>query len=130
MKKITVVALIGVLVLSLAGSVALAAPGDAYGPGGFCPAFGTNGQQVNLTSEQKAQLDSWHKERMEQRKQVLKRQVEWGWLTQEQADQEISYMEQYQKDGYGGMGMGPGRMHGGHGWGHGRGGCGYGGWAR
>lgn len=126
MKKITVVALVGILVLSLAGSVALAAPGDAYGPGGCCPAFGANGQQVNLTSEQKAQFDIWHKDRMEHRKEVLQKQVEWGWLNQEQADQEISYMEQYQKDGYGRMGMGPDRMHGGHS----RGGCGYGGWAR
>lgn len=119
MKKSTMVCLIAVLVLSLAGAVALAAPGANPGlPGSFCPAFGANGQQINLTDEQKAQIETWHKERIEHRKQVLQKQVEWGWLTQEQADQQISFMEQRNKDGNFGMGMGPGR---GHGMGYGRG---------
>lgn len=119
MKKLTLFSLIGLLVLSLAGAVALAAPGANPGqPGNFCPAFGANGQQINLTDEQKAQIETWHKERLEHRKQVLTKQVEWGWLTQAQADQQISAMEQRQKDGIGRMGMGSGR---GHGMGHGRG---------
>ncbi|WP_371366744.1 hypothetical protein SRRS_09880 [Sporomusa rhizae] len=97
MKKITGFALVGVLVLSLAGAVVFAAPKGDFGPGGFCPPVGPNGQQVTLNDEQKAQFAAWHQERIEQEKQVLKKQVEWGWITQEQADQRIAFMEQRQK---------------------------------
>lgn len=119
MKKFTMLALIGVLVMSLTGAVALAAPGGNPGqPSPFCPWFDANGQQINLTDEQKAQIETWHKERIEHRKQVLQKQVEWGRLTQEQADRQISLMEQRQKDGHLGMAWG---QAGGQGMGHGRG---------
>lgn len=97
MKKITGFALVGVLVLSLAGAVVFAAPKGDFRPGGVCPFGGPNGQQITLTDEQKAQMTAWHQERIEQEKQVLKKQVEWGWLTQEQADQRLAFMEQRQK---------------------------------
>ncbi|SMD09928.1 DUF2680 domain-containing protein [Sporomusa malonica] len=110
MKKITIFALIGILVLSLAGAVALAAPGG--NPGMFCPPFGPAGQQANLTDEQKAQIATWQKEMLEHKKQVLQKEVEWGWITQAQADEHIAFMEQQQKDGKPGMGMGHRRGHG------------------
>lgn len=113
MKKITIFALIGILVLSLAGAVALAAPGgNPNQPGMFCPLFGSAGQQANLTDEQKAQIATWQKERLEHKKQVLQKEVEWGWITQAQADEHIAFMEQQQKDGKPGMGMGHRRGHG------------------
>jgi hypothetical protein len=110
MKKFTSFALIGALVLSLAGAVAFAAPGNNLGQA--CPFFGAAGQQANLTDEQKAQMATWQQERVEHRKQVLQKEVEWGWLTQAQADEQISFMEQRQKDGnFGMMGMGRGHGH-------------------
>lgn len=112
MKKFTKYALTGALVLSLAGAVAFAAPGNPGQPGGFCPQFGPAGQQTNLTDEQKAQISTWQKEQFEHRKQVLQKEVEWGWLTQAQADEQISFMEQRMKDGNFGMGMGMGPGHG------------------
>ena len=130
MKKVTGFALIGVLVLSLAGAVAFAAPGNYHGGGCFFGA--TPGQQVNLTDEQKTQIAAWQQERFEHKKQVLQKQVEWGWLTQEQADERLAFMEQCLKDGNMGkmgmgMGMGMGMMHGqghqGHGMGPMNGSC-------
>jgi hypothetical protein len=136
MKKITVVALIGVLVLSLAGAVALAAPNSNVGPGGpgqpgFCPpppCGPTAAQLANMTDEQKAQIASWQKEMVEQRTQMLQKEVEWGWITQAQADAHIAFMEQRLKDGdFGMLGMGPGygfgRGHHGRGIGPVNGGC-------
>ncbi|MDF2570163.1 MAG: hypothetical protein K0R55_1767 [Sporomusa sp.] len=121
MKKITIYALIGLLVLSLAGAVALAAPeGNQGQPGALCPPFGPPGQQANLTDEQKAQINIWQKEMFEHRKQVLQKEVEWGWITQVQADQHIAFMEQQLKDGKLDIGMGPGPRRG-PGMGHGRG---------
>lgn len=124
MKKITGFALTGALVLTLAGAVAFAAPGNNFG--GNCPFAGgpgQPGQQVNLTDEQKAQMTVWQQERMEHRKQVLQKEVEWGWITQAQADEQISFMEQRLKDGNFGMkGMMGGMMGRGHGrMGHGQG---------
>ncbi len=118
MKKITGLALTGALILTLAGAVAFAAPGNNFGTG--CPFNGQPGQQVNLTDEQKAQMATWQQERFEHRKQVLQKKVEWGWLTQAQADEQISLMEQRQKDGNFGKGM-MGRGHGHMGQGRGMG---------
>ena len=125
MKKFTSFAIIGTLVLSLAGAVAFAAPGNNLGQA--CPFFGAAGHQANLTDEQKAQIATWQQERFEHRKQVLQKKVEWGWITQAQADEQISFMEQRQKDGnFGMMGMGRGHGHMGQGRGMGpmNGGCG------
>jgi hypothetical protein len=124
MKKITGIALTGALVLTLAGAVAFAAPGNNLNTA--CPFFGAGGpgQQVNLTDEQKAQIATWQQERLEHRKQVLQKQVEWGWITQAQADERISFMEQRQKDGnFGWMGRGNGHMGRGAGMGPGNGNC-------
>lgn len=118
MRKFTSFALIGALVLSLAGAVAFAAAGN--NTGAACPFTGPVGQQANLTDEQKAQITTWQQERLEHSKQVLQKKVEWGWITQAQADEQISFMEQRQKDGNFGM-MGMGRGHGHMGQGHGMG---------
>ncbi|SDE81494.1 DUF2680 domain-containing protein [Sporomusa acidovorans] len=132
MKKITGFALIGVLVLSLIGAVALAAPdanSDQGQPGFFPrPCGPTAAQLANMTDEQKAQIATWQKEMFEQRKQMLQKEVEWGWITQSQADEHISFMEQCIKNGnFGmmGMGFGPGMRHHGRGMGPANGGCVY-----
>ncbi len=125
MKKTVVIIIIGVLAVALAGAVALAAPGNDPGqPGAVCPAWGPNNdRQANLTDEQKAQMETWHQARVEQRKQELQKQVEWGWLTQAQADQEINWLEQHHSGNFG-MGPGRGMMGHGHGLGAMTGGCG------
>ena len=126
MKKTVIFVLIGVLAVSLAGAVAFAAPGiDPGQPGAFCPAWGSNNdRQATLTDEQKTQMETWHKARVEQRKQELQKQVEWGWLTQAQADQKISWLEQHHS-GNDGMGPGRGMMGHGHGMGAMTDGCSY-----
>jgi len=44
---------------------------------------------------------------------MLQKHVEWGWITQDQANQQITYMQQWQSNGYGMWMMGGGMM--GHG---------------
>ena len=126
MKKTVIFVLIGVLAVSLAGAVALAAPGNDSGqPEAFCPVWGSNNnRQANLTDEQKTQMETWRKARVEQKKQELQKQVEWGWLTQAQADQEISWLEQHYTGNYS-RGPGRGMMGHGHGMGAMTGGCSY-----
>lgn len=128
MKKIASFALIGILVLSLASAVALAAPeGPPNHPGMFCLPFGPAGHEANLTDEQKAQIAIWQKEMFEHKKQVLQKEVEWGWITQAQADEHIAFMEQRQQEGTPAMGMGHRHRHGmgpGPGMGPRPGGCG------
>lgn len=123
MKNIKKIALAGAFVLTLAGAVAFAAPGNNSGTG--CPFGAAPGQQVNLTDDQKAQIATWQQERYEHRKQVLQKKVEWGWITQAQADEQISFMQQRQKDGNFGMKgmMGPGQGHHGRGMGPMNGNC-------
>lgn len=105
MKKVVLFTLVALLVVAFAGSV-LAAPGQGPGPAGwYCPWYGANA--ANLTDEQKAQIADWGKQMLELRKQMLAKQVEWGWITQAQADQMIAAMEQHITDGvYPGCGMG------------------------
>ena len=111
MKKTMVVALIALAMLSF-GGLAVAAP---QGPGSaqdnwYCPYYGQNIN--NLTDDQKAQLAAWQQQAFDQRKEILQKQVEWGWITQAQADQQISWMEQRLADGTYGHGHGPKGMGG------------------
>lgn len=113
MKKLTLLALIALLVVSFS-ALAFAAPtqGPVQGTGNWCPYYGQ--YYSNLTDDQKAQVATWHQQMLDQRKQMLQRQVEWGYMTQAQADQQFSWMEQQMSNGayscgsmgmHGGMGM-------------------------
>ena len=112
-----------VLVLGLMASVVSADPGDeapasaapAPAPGGwYCPNYGPYYANTQLTDEQKAQISEWQKQMLEQREQILKKQVEWGWITQAQADQQIAWLKQ--RFANGAAGYGPyGPMMGGYG---------------
>lgn len=112
MKKASIYLLVGVLVLSLAGSVAMAAPMMQNQNGWYCPYWGQ--QQANLTDAQKQDLAAYQNQMLEAKKQMLQKQVEWGWMTQAQADQYITAMRQHMVNGAmyghgmmgGGMGMG------------------------
>lgn len=99
MKKVTLFALVALLVVSFSG-LAMAAPaqGPAQTPGNwYCPYYGQ--YYNNMTDEQKAQVATWHQQTLDQRKQMLQKQVEWGYMTQAQADQQFSWMEQQMANG-------------------------------
>lgn len=122
MKKVTLIALVALLVVSFTSS-AFAAQGQTPTPATpgnwYCPYYGQN--YNNLTDEQKEQVATWHKQAIDQRKQMLQQQVQWNWISQAQADQQIAWMEQGVANGtlacgmmgghnMGGMMMGPGMM--------------------
>ena len=117
MKKASVYLVVGLLILSLAGTVAIAAPmgQDQNQNGWYCPYWGQ--QQTNLTDAQKQELAVYQNQMLEAKKQMLQKKVEWGWITQAQADQYIATMSQHMANGGmmgGGMGMNGmnGGMHG------------------
>ncbi|MDT8901424.1 DUF2680 domain-containing protein [Anaeroselena agilis] len=126
MKKTSLFVAVVLVVVSFSGLVVAAPAQDPAQSGGnwYCPNYGQN--YNNLTDDQKAQIAAWQQQSLDQRKQVLQKQVEWGWITQSQADQQISWMQQHIADsayGHGPMGMMGGYgMSGGHGMGHGGGG--------
>ncbi|MDT8900142.1 DUF2680 domain-containing protein [Anaeroselena agilis] len=119
MKKVSMFAIVALLILSFTAS-AFAAPAPAPAQNNwYCPYYGQ--YYNNLTDQQKEQIATWHKQSIEQRKQMLQQQVQWGWITQAQADQQITWMEQGVANGtlacgmmgghnMGGMMMGPGMM--------------------
>ncbi len=98
MKKVTLfLALVALLIVALNGLVAAApVPSPAHG-NGYCHSYGQT--YDNLNDEQKAQIAAWDQQGLEQRKQMLQKQVEWGYLTQEQADRQVSWMEQQMANG-------------------------------
>lgn len=102
MKKTLLVFLMLLLSGSLGGAVAFA---DADDQTGYCPYIQ---QAANLTDEQKEQIATWQNQLIDNRKQILQKQVEWDWITQAQADQQISRMQQWQTNGYGMWMRGPG----------------------
>jgi ethanolamine utilization protein EutP (predicted NTPase) len=95
-KKTFLVLLMLLLSGLLTGTVAAADADDQTGY--YCPYMQ---QGANLTDEQKQQIATWQSQLIDNRSQMLKKQVEWGWITQAQADQQISNMQQWQKNGYG-----------------------------
>lgn len=123
MKKSLIIAVVGLLVVALAASLVYAATPSNV------PPFACN--QANLTDAQKEeltpllnQMNDLHKQMFEVQKQMVQKQVEFGNLTQEQADQHIGWMQERMENGFGpgmrGKGPGgPGMMRGGHGFGPG-----------
>ncbi|WP_425060523.1 hypothetical protein SCACP_12460 [Sporomusa carbonis] len=116
MKKSLFIAVVGLLVLAFAASMVYAATPTNV------PPFALN--QANLTDAQKQelaplfnQMNDLRKQMFEVRKQVIQKQVEFGNLTQEQADQRIAWMKERLENGFGPgmMGRGPGMMRGGPG---------------
>ena len=113
MKKVTLLALIALLVVSFS-ALAFAAPSQGSVQGGgnwYCPYYGQ--YYNNLTDDQKAQVAIWQQQMLDQRKQMLQKQVEWGYMTQVQADQQSSWLEQQMANGT--YGNGPMGMRGGMG---------------
>lgn len=108
MKKVTLMAMVALLVLSFSGlAFAASAQGPVQAPGNwYCPYYGQ--YYNNLTDDQKSQVAIWQQQTLDQRKQMLQKQVEWGNMTQAQADQQSSWLEQQMANGaygYGPMGM-------------------------
>ena len=118
MKKFIALMVVGLMVLTVGASVVMAG-GMEQGKGLMmnCP------QQPQLTNEQKQELAPLMQQMFEIRKQVIAKQVQWGNLTQEQADQIISHMQAKfdQNQGMGMLMMGGGHDRHGHGMGHGQG---------
>jgi hypothetical protein len=113
MKKAMWITVISLVVLALAAAmVSAATPANL-------PPFARN--QANLTDAQKQELAPLFQQMVEVRKQIIQKQVEFGNLTQEQADQRIAWMQQRSEQGCdpGMMGRGPGKMRGGSGFGGG-----------
>jgi len=132
MKKAILFTVVGLLVLAFAVAMVSAAT-----PATNVPPFARN--QVNLTDAQQQelaplfnQMTDLQKQMVEVQKQVIQKQVSFGNLTQEQADQRIAWMQQRMEQGFGPgmMNRGPGMMGRGPGMmGRGPGGPGYGpGW--
>lgn len=110
MKKVALLTFVTLLVVSFAAS-AFAAPAPAPN-NWYCPYYGQ--YYNNLTDEQKEQVATWHKQAIEQRKQMLQQQVQWNWISQAQADQQIAWMEQGVANGTLACGMMGGHNMGGH----------------
>ena len=118
MKKTILITIVSLLVLAFAvAMVSAATPKNDFTP------FAQN--QVNLTDAQKQelapmlnQMNDLRKQMFEVQKQIVQKQVSFGNLTQEQADQRIALMQQRIDQGFSGpgmMGRGPGMMRGGPG---------------
>ncbi len=129
MKKTIAVVTVAALVLVIAASlVAYAAPGQAP--------FGPQRQIPTITEAQKQELAPLYNQMIEIQKQITQKYVDFGYITQWQADQRNSFMkermEQRLQNGFipgmgrgFGMGKGPGfgRGPGGQGFGPGQGPC-------
>lgn len=130
MKKSIIIALAGLLVLAFAASLAYAATTNT--PANLPPWS----RYQTLTEDQQKelaplfnQMNYLRKQMFEVQKQVIQKQVSFGNLTQEQADQRIAWMQQRLENGFGpgmmgrgpGWGKGPGMMRGGPGFGPGYG---------
>jgi len=123
MKKTILVTVVSLLVLAFAVAMVSAAT-----PTTNSPPFAQN--RANLTDAQKqelapmfSQMTDLRKQMFEVQKQIIQKQVSFGNLTQEQADQRITWMQQRIDQGFSGgpgmMGRGPGMMRGGSGSGFG-----------
>ena len=104
MKRTCLALVVTLFLMSIVISMAVAAPAPA---GYYCPYAQW---APNLSDDQRQQISQWQNQLIDNRKQVFQRQVEWGWITQAQADQQTSYMQQWQSNGYGMWMMGPGMM--------------------
>ncbi len=124
MKKTIAAVTVAALVLVIAASlVASAAPGQT-------PPAGPQRPAVTLTADQKQELAPLLDKMLEVRKQMMQKYVDYGYMTQEQADQRFAWMKDRMTRGLekgfvpGMMGRGPGMMGKGPGFGPGgRGPC-------
>ncbi len=82
MKKITIFAVVGLLILAFAASIV----------GAAAPEGRLQKNKVQLTDQQKQDLQPLYTKMVEIRKQIVQKYVELGVLTQEQADQRIAWM--------------------------------------
>jgi hypothetical protein len=130
MKKTITITIVGLLVLGFAVTMVSAATTNT--PANFPP--WARYQGLTETQQQELaplfnQMNDLRKQMFDVQKQVIQKQVEFGNLTQEQANQRIDWMKQRQENGFGpgmmgrgpGGGRGPGMMRGGPGAGPGYG---------
>lgn len=96
MRKTTIV-ITALLTMSFAGT-SIASPGQTQSAdNSYCAAYS---QSYNtMSEEQKAQVTERQSQMLEQRKQIIQKQVELGYITQEQADQRIAWMDQHINNG-------------------------------
>ncbi|MBP7247857.1 MAG: DUF2680 domain-containing protein [Negativicutes bacterium] len=52
--------------------------------------------QGNITDEQKAEMQNWKKEMVSLRKEWTAQQLQWGWLTQDQADRKNQRLDNWE----------------------------------
>ncbi len=131
MKKTIALTVVGLLVLAIAVSVVSAAATAT--PTGNFPPWSPYQKLTDAQKQELAplfnQMNDLRKQLFEVQKKVIQKQVEFGNLTQEQADQRIAWMQQRQESGFGsgmmgrgpGWEKGPGMMRGGPGFGPGYG---------
>jgi len=118
MKKTIAVVTVAAFVLVIAASlVASAAPGQT-------PHFGSKRQNPTHTEAQKQELAPLYNQMFEIQKQITQKYVDFGYITQWQADQRNAWikkrMDQRLQNGFiPGMGIGYGMMGKGHGFGRG-----------
>ena len=129
MKKMVILSIVAAFAIVAAASFAFAAPT----PTAPNPMNCQQGQPITLTDAQKQELAPLYDKMLETHKQLLQKYVEYGKLTQEQADQRLALMKDHmqncsQNGGCGMMdqGMGHGKMGTNHGMmmGNGAGCCG------
>lgn len=115
MKKTVAYVTLAAMILVVAASlVASAAPGQN-------PPLGPQRQAITLTDEQKKELAPLYEKMFETRKAIMQKYVDFGYMTQEQADQRAAWMKERMSQGYGpgmmgkGFGRGPGFGPGGRG---------------
>lgn len=117
MKKTILLTVMGLLMLALAATMVSAGPN----PGKMCP-FGNQPALTDAQKEEMAplvtEMNDLHVKMFEVHKAMIQKQVDFGNLTQAQADECITMMQEHK-----GPGNGPGMMGKGHdrGPGHGMG---------
>ncbi len=112
MKKTILIAVVALLMVAFAATMVSAGPNTGRMP--FA------GGQNNYTDAQKAEMAPYfskmndlHLQMIEVRKEMIQKQVSFGYLTQEQADQHIARMQERIEQGQGSgnmMGRGFGKM--------------------
>jgi hypothetical protein len=119
MKKTIALATVAVMVLLIAGAIVYAAAPEQATPGRYQP--------PTLTDSQKQELAPLYQQALDTQKQVLQKYVDFGYITQWQADQQAAMMKDRMdqrlqqgfipgmmgpRHGHGMMGKGPGFGHG------------------
>lgn len=108
MKKTIAYMLVAMLVLLIAASMVYAATPEQKAP----PAGPR--QHITLTDAQKQELVPLHNQILETRKQITQKYVDWGYLTQEQADERNTRMQEHMNKMQSGEWKGHGMMGKGH----------------